>query len=142
MLFEGEIGVLFEVRSQPPFERCAFYGGPTRDRLWLYVSTLAAALEPAVDGRHRDREGLSDFFPGHPSIDGGQHPDPEIFRVWLHARRLTRRSTLMRVAVSFREVGMPETRLPTIKSVGKSFAYTPIEVRPEAVVRRVAEYYQ
>jgi hypothetical protein len=37
---------------------------------------------------------------------------------------------------------MPETRLPTIKSVGKSLAYTPIEVRPEAVVRRVAEYYQ
>ena len=35
VLFEGEIGVLFEVRSQPPFERCAFYGGPSGDRLWL-----------------------------------------------------------------------------------------------------------
>jgi hypothetical protein len=33
-------------------------------------------------------EGLGDLLAGHPAVDGGEHPEPEVLRVRFHAPSL------------------------------------------------------
>src|SRR3954447_24703691 len=63
------------------------------------MAGLAAALEPALDGGHRNREDPRDLLPGHPAVDRREHPDPQVLRVGFHVRRLAGGSILMHTAV-------------------------------------------
>src|SRR5829696_10280316 len=99
VLLQRQVGVRLEVGRQPLLEDGALERRPPGYGLRLHVPGLAAALEPALDGRHRYGEGPGDLLPGCSVVDGGEHAQPEILRVRLHARRLARGSTLTLTAV-------------------------------------------
>jgi len=84
VLGQRQIVVVLEMGGQPPFEQGPLHRGPARDGLGIDVASLSAALEPALDGRYRHREGTRHLFPWRPAIHGGEHPEPEILRVRFH----------------------------------------------------------
>src|SRR3954465_7207486 len=99
VLFKRGAVVLPEAGREPPLKRHALHGGPAWDRLRFDMAGLAAALEPALDGGHRNREDPRDLLPGHPAVDRREHPDPQVLRVGFHVRRLAGGSILMHTAV-------------------------------------------
>src|SRR5215204_5974805 len=85
--------------GQPLFEHLTLPWGPARDRSWLHISGLSTPLEPAFYGGHRHREGLCNLLPGCTAIDGREHPQSQILRIWFHFQRLTHGSILTGTAV-------------------------------------------
>src|SRR5215212_8561666 len=85
--------------GQPLFEQSALPGGPARDRSWLHISGLPTPLQPALYGRYRHREGLRYLLPGCAGVDGREHPQSQILRIWFHAQRLTHMDQYLRASL-------------------------------------------
>ena len=83
-----------ELGQQPRPERSDLVGGWSRARGLGQVTGLAAALEPALDGAERDQELLGDLGPGHPTVHGVDHADPEILGIGLHTPSMPERANL------------------------------------------------
>src|SRR5215210_4489913 len=99
VLFESKVVVSLQVFWQPALEHHPFPGRSAGDRPWLHISSLPTSLQPALYGGHRNREGLCDLLPRCSGVDGGEHSQSQVFRIRLHAWRLTHGSILTGVAV-------------------------------------------
>ncbi len=69
------------------------------DRARLDRARLPPSLKPAFDRGERDAEDLDNLPAIHAAVDGFQHLQPEILRVWFHARKYPRGSSYKQPAV-------------------------------------------
>src|SRR5215218_4288842 len=99
MLSECEVRVRPRLGGQRRLQCCALAGGRARHWLGLNVSGLATQPEIASYGRLRHTEDSRNFLPRHATINGSQHPQSQILRIWFHAGSLAFRSIFTQAAV-------------------------------------------
>jgi hypothetical protein len=102
VLFEREIGVAQHLPGQRLLQRPALASRGAARRLRIDAPGLAPQPEVAPHAGFGDAEGPRDLLAWHPAVDGGEHPEPEVLRVWFHAPSFTHRSTDMHTAVRAR----------------------------------------
>src|SRR5215216_2453262 len=108
MLSECEVRVRPRLGGQRRLQCCALAGGRARHWLGLNVSGLATQPEIASYGRLRHTEDSRNFLPRHATINGSQHPQSQILRIWFHAGSLAFRSIFTQAAVAHKLLASPD----------------------------------
>jgi hypothetical protein len=78
VLLQGEVGVAPDLGGKRRLKRSALSGQRTGRRFGVDDARLASQPEVAPYGGLADAEGLGDLLAGHPALDGGEHPEPEV----------------------------------------------------------------
>src|SRR5215212_4804066 len=88
VLLQSEVGVARDLPRKCRLQRSALSGRRTGRRFGIDGARLAPQPEVAPYGGLRDAEDARNLLAGHPAVDGGEHPEPEVLRVGFHARSL------------------------------------------------------
>jgi hypothetical protein len=122
MALQGSVGVLLELLPQGgALLLCGEDDrGASRRRPRRYVFALAAALEPALEGGKGDPEGAGCLLPWHPTVEGAERLDPQVFGVSVHARSFARGAVDLQVALGTTKLTSTRTRR-TRQHGGRSF---------------------
>lgn len=78
------MGVGFELLRQPLSQGSPLHGGPARDLVNLYVSSLLAPFEPAFYGREGDPKEICDLLSRDAAVGGRKDFKSEVLRVSVH----------------------------------------------------------